>query len=182
MTRAARARAGFALLELALTLGLIGLLIALVVPRLGVIGSAALDSSARRLATRIQFLREEAALRSGWIRLAIDPESGSFRAERLVPVAGGAEFVPEDGPLYRATTLPSPMRLTLEGPAVTTTPDGFRTTVFSPDGYADPAIVWLDDGAGRRVAIVIEPVASRPRVLDEADVPTSLASGMGMRG
>ncbi len=183
MTTPARPRAasnagGFTLLELAVVMGLLGLLVALLVPRLGLLGSAALDSSARRLATRVQFLREEAALRSQWIRLAIDPRRGTYRAERLVPTASGVRFAPVDAPLYRETTVPAPIGLALEGLGMAEDVDGGVSTVFSPDGYADPALLWLDDGAGRRVAVVIDPVSTRARIVDDDDLPPDLLRGM----
>ena len=170
--------AGFTLLELAVVLGLMGLLVAIIVPRIGVLSSAALDSSARRLALRIQFLREEAAIRSLWIRLAVDPHGHRYRAERLIPVGTGVRFAPVDAPLYREITVPDPVQISLEGPGVTTSIDGYATTLFSPDGYADPALLWLDDGAGRRVAVVIDPVSTRARILDDDDVPPGLQAGM----
>ncbi len=169
---------GFTLIELAVVLGLIGLLVALVVPRVGVLSSAALDSSARRLATRVQFLREEAAIRSRWIRFAVDPKRGAYRAEGLVPSAGGVRFAPLDQPLYRETFVPDPLRLSLEGPGVTSNVDGYDTTLFSPDGYADPALLWLDDGAGRRVAVVINPVATRAKIVDDDDIPAGLLGSL----
>lgn len=182
MIRTARSRAippgphdrGFTLIELTVVLSLIALLVAFVLPRIGVLSSAALDSSARRLATRIQFLREEAAIRSRWVRLAVDPRRGTYRAEGLVPSAGGVRFAPLETPLYRETAIPEPVRVRLEGPGVTTTADGLDTTLFSPDGYADPALVWLDDGKGRRVAVVIDPVSTRARILDDDDIPAGL--------
>lgn len=179
-TRATHAHeaGGFTLIELAVVLGLIGLLVAFVMPRMSVIGSAALDSSARRIATRVQFLREEAAIRSRWIRLAIDPRRGTYRAEGLVPSAGGVRFAPLDTPLYRETLVPEPIRVSIEGPGVTSSVDGYDTTLFSPDGYADPALIWLDDGAGRRVAVVIDPVSTRAKILDDDDIPTGV---MGSR-
>ena len=173
-----RPAAGFTLVELAVVLGLIGLLVAFIVPRVSVLGSAALDASARRLATRVQFLREEAAIRNRWIRLAVDPEAGTYRAEGLVPSAGGVRFAPIDVPLYRETRVPAPVRVSLEGPGVTSSVDGYDTTLFSPDGYADPALVWLDDGAGRRVAVVIDPVTTRARILDDEDIPPGVMGAL----
>ena len=162
--------AGFTLLELTVVLGLIAMLVAFVTPRLGLLTSAALDTSARRIATRVQFLREEAALRNHWIRLAVDPVRGTYRAERLVATSSGTRFTPIDAPLYRETTVPNPIGLSLEGPGVSTTIDGYKTTLFSPDGYADPATLWLDDGAGRRLVVLIDPVTTRTRVFDDDDL------------
>ena len=169
---------GFTLLELAVVLGLIGLVFTFLLPRAGLLGSAALDSSARRLATRVQFLREEAALRNQWIRLAVDPRRGTYRAERLEPAAGGARFAPVDRPLYRETKVPAPLRLSIEGTGITTSLDGYETTLFSPDGYADPALLRLDDGAGRQVAILIDPVSTRARILDDEDIPERWLRGL----
>ena len=165
-------RDGFTLLELALTLALVGLMVALVVPRLGVLRSAELDSSASRLATRIRYLREEAALRNRWIRLAVDTREGRYRAEALVEVEGGARFVPDERPLFRAVALPSDLRVALDGAGVVSTPDGWLATLFAPDGFADPAVVRLDDGAGRILSVVIEPTTTKARVVEGAvDAP-----------
>jgi general secretion pathway protein H len=157
---------GFTLLELVLALAVIAMLAALIVPRLSVLRGAALDASARQLATRIRFLREEAALRGESIRLAIDPASGRYAAAVLVETSTGARFIEKDEPLYRATVLPQSIGIELVGPGVVRTVDGLPSTVFSPDGYTDPAVVYLDDGAGGAFTIVIEPAVTSPRVFD----------------
>jgi len=157
---------GFTLIEIAVTLALVGLLSALVVPRLSTIGSASLDASTRRLVQRIRYLREDAALRGRWIRLVVDPRLGTYRATVLVDGSGGARFVDDDSPLYRATRLPESVGIDLSGPGVVASEDGLPSTLFSPDGWADPAVLHLDDGRGRAWTIAIEPALARPRVLE----------------
>ncbi|MFM8411703.1 MAG: GspH/FimT family pseudopilin [Alphaproteobacteria bacterium] len=162
---AARAR-GFTLIEILVTLAIVGLLSALVVPRLSSIGSASLDATTRRLAQRIRYLREDAALRGRWVRLVVDPARGTYRATVLVEGSGGARFVDDDSALYRATRLPDALSIDLSGPGVVASSDGLPSTLFSPDGWADPAVLHVDDGRGRAWTVAIEPAVSRPRVIE----------------
>ena len=74
---------GFTLLELGLAVALIGLLVTIVLPRLGLLGGVSLQASARQLASRIELLREDAALRGRWVRLSFDPPTGRYGAEVL---------------------------------------------------------------------------------------------------
>lgn len=148
-------------------LALTGLLVGLVAPRLGVLGSAALDSSTRQLATRLRFLREEAARRATWIRVVFDPRARAYQAELLVQTTTGPQFVAEPSPLYRRVLLPDSIALDVAGPGRIATGEGLPAAVFHPDGYADPVVIHLDDGAGREQSIVIEPVLPRPRIYDE---------------
>ncbi|HZR83061.1 MAG TPA: GspH/FimT family pseudopilin [Candidatus Binatia bacterium] len=162
--------AGFTLLEMMLALFVAGLLVALIVPRLGVLRGAALESSARQVANRIRFLREEAALRGQYVRFEVDPESGRYAASVLLGAEPGsstpARFVAKDTPLYRATSLPRSVGIDLVGPGVVRTAEGYPSTLFTPDGYADPSVVYLDDGAGSAFTILIEAAVSQPRVFD----------------
>jgi type II secretion system protein H len=157
---------GFTLLELVLVLALIGLIVTLVAPRLGLFGSVALDTSARRLAARIRFLREEAALRGHSVRLSFDLHERSYAAAVLVPTTTGARFVDDSSPLFRRVSLPDDLNLDVSGPNLSTTVDGQPAAIFSPDGFADPTVIYLDDGKGRAVSIVIEPGVTAPRILD----------------
>lgn len=157
---------GFTLIEILVTLALVGLLSALVVPRLSTIGGASLDASTRRLAQRIRYLREDAALRGRWVRLVVDPVQGTYRGAVLVEGSGGSRFVDDDSPLYRATRLPDSISIDLSGPGVVANVDGLPSTLFSPDGWADPAVLHVDDGRGRAWTLAIEPATSRPRVLE----------------
>lgn len=173
--RPAAAASGFTLVEIIVAMFVIGLLAALVVPRLSVLRGAALDASARQLAHRIRFLREDAALRGRWVRLVIDPARGSYRAGVLVRTSEGARFVESDAPLFRATRLPADVGIDIAGSGVTATIDGLPAAIFAPDGWADPAVIHLDDGAGSVFTIAIDPVSTRPRILAGRLDPRDLA-------
>jgi len=158
---------GFTLLELALAVALIGLLVTLVLPRLGLIGGVSLQASARQLASRIELLREDAALRGRWVRLSFDPPSGRYGAEVLVDTGTGSRFVPDETPLFRTVTLPESIQLEVTGPGLTTTREGHPAALFAPDGYTDPLVVRLGSAAQQQVfSIVVEAARARPRVVD----------------
>jgi prepilin-type N-terminal cleavage/methylation domain-containing protein len=175
--RAVRAgAAGFTFLEIVLVLAIVGLLASLVVPRLGVLRGVALDSSARQLANRIRYLREEAALRGDWIRFSVDPVRGGYGAEVLVATSSGSRFVDGEGPLFRWTELPQSVAIELGGPGVLRTANGLPAAVFAPDGYADPAVVQISDESGSAFSIVVEPAATQPRIVDGRIDPREIAT------
>lgn len=158
-----------------LTVALIGLLVTLVLPRLGLLGGVSLQASARQLASRIQLLREDAALRGRWIRLSFDPEQGAYGAEVLIDTTTGPRFVAAEEPLFRPVQLPDSVRLDVAGPGLTTTSEGYVAALFAPDGYTDPLVIRLGSGPGSAdtYSVVVEPARSRPRVVERwVDVRT----------
>jgi type II secretion system protein H len=165
-----RSERGFTLLEIAVTCALIGLLVTLVLPKLGLLGGVSLQSSARQLASRIELLREDAALKSRTVRLSFDPRNGRYRAEVLTDMhdGSGARFVADESPLYRTVKLPGSIRLELDGPGVRNTTEGAPAVIFWPDGYADPLVVRLSTGGDETWSVVVEPARARPRLVDHA--------------
>lgn len=157
---------GFTLLELALVLALAGLLLTFILPRVGLIGSAALDASTRQLSARLRFLREEAARRGTWVRVVFDTTDRSYQAQILTQTTTGPEFVSDPSPLYRRVRLPDPIGLDVAGPGRIATGDGRPAAILHPDGFADPVVIYLDDGRGREQSIVIEPTSFKPAVFD----------------
>jgi general secretion pathway protein H len=73
-----RSSGGFTLIELALVLLILGILVTLAAPSLSWIGAARLDTDARRLASTISYLHDEAALRGRVYRLTIDLEEARY--------------------------------------------------------------------------------------------------------
>ncbi|MBY0278411.1 GspH/FimT family pseudopilin [Candidatus Binatia bacterium] len=177
-----RAAHGFTLIELAVALALIGLLVTLVLPRLGLLGGVSLQASARQLASRIELLREDAALRGRWVRLSFDPQSGRYGAEVYVDTSSGGRFVPQDEPLFRTVALPDAVQMDVSGPGLTATQSGYLGALFSPDGYTDPMVVRLTNGPDDVYSIVVEPVRSRPRIIEGTVDVRAVASGNGSSG
>ena len=175
----ARARErGFTLLEIVVAIAIMGLLVTLVLPRIGLLGGASLQASARQLASRIELLREDAALRGHSVRLSFDPPTGRYGAEVWVVTSTGGRFVADDSPLFRTVTLPDAVQLDVSGPGITTTQDGHLAALFSPDGYVDPMVVRLANGPDDVFSIVVEPARSRPRIVEGAvDVRTAGSAG-----
>lgn len=184
--RGATRERGFTLLEIAVAMALIGLLVTLVLPRIGLLGGASLQASARQLASRIELLREDAALRGRWVRLSFDPQTGRYGAEVYVETSTGARFMADDAPLFRTVNLPDAVQMDVSGPGLTTTREGYLGALFSPDGYADPMVVRLANGPDDVFSIVVEPARPRPRIVEgTVDVRTSTSgtgSSSGMMG
>src|SRR5262245_35949655 len=74
---------GFTLLELSLVMFIIGLLLTIVVPRLGDLSGTRLESSARRLAALARYLNGEAAFKSQLYRLNYDLDKRAYWVSSL---------------------------------------------------------------------------------------------------
>jgi len=165
-----RGQAGFTLIELSLVLLIIGVMLAITVPRIGNRAYAQLGSETRKLALAFRYLRHAAILNGRSYRLVYDleqqkywPEVGQVAApppaddENLADQdfsSGDTATVPEElftidreGPL-EVRKLPEPIgfsdvNLPLVAGKVF---EGVVWTTFYPDGYVDLSIVHLDNG------------------------------------
>ena len=81
---------GFTLIELTLVMLILGVMLSLAVPRLSRLGEARLESTARRLATMISYLHDEASLRGRIYRLTFDLDHESYVVEVQAPYAATA--------------------------------------------------------------------------------------------
>src|SRR5579864_7937845 len=93
LRRVARNAAGFTLLELAVVMMIMGLVIMLAVPYLGSLGNAQLKSETRRLASRANYLYEEAAAQKVMLRLVFDLDHNGYFVLRFDPFAAKPAIV-----------------------------------------------------------------------------------------
>jgi prepilin-type N-terminal cleavage/methylation domain-containing protein len=150
---------GFTLLELTVTLFIIGLLAIVLVPRLGDLGGARLDAHARRLAALARYLHGEAAFRSQVYRLNYDLDQRTYWVTVLTTVRDSAEFLPDSSPLARPVQLPPNVTFAdVRIPSVGLVSTGRVYTHFYPQGYTDPTIIHLRDQQARFVTIIIPPL------------------------
>jgi len=156
---------GFTLLELTVVLFIIGLLVAVLVPRFGDLSGARLESSARRLAALVRYLNGEAAFRSQLYRLNYDLDRQIYWVTVLTANQEATEFLPDSSPLARPVQLPTnvafaDVRVSNAGRVSA----GQVYTHFYPQGYTDPTIIHLRDQRSRMVTIMIPPLPAEVRV------------------
>jgi len=156
---------GFTLLELAVVLFIMGLVMLIAMPYFGALQGSQLKSEARRLASRTNYLYEEAGAQKVLLRLIFDIDHNRYTVERLDPFAAQPRFVPETGPAGHPVQLPADVRLRdvwVQGAG------GFRrgviSTQFYPSGVADAALIHLADNAGGIMTLAINPFNGRAAV------------------
>jgi type II secretion system protein H len=157
-------RAGFTLLEVMVTLAVIGLAAAIVLPRLRDGGELRLEMEGRQLADAVNFGRERAVLTGAPMRLVLDLDAQRWRLGRPGRVA--AEVVSDPGPLDRPRWLAASARF--RSVAVGGAPVVQRGIValdFLPAGDGLPARFDLADERGATLGIVVPAAGGRAVVV-----------------
>lgn len=160
-------QAGFTLLELGLVILIVGVMMAIVVPRFGDRGRAELLSTARQIAAAFRYLRHEAILNGRSYRLMFDMDN------RLIFVAigdaGGAEnlFARDEDNAVGKIRLKEPISISdVNLPLVTgRVAEGTVWTTFYPDGYVDITVVHIDNGQDVYTLFVSNPFTGRVSLL-----------------
>jgi prepilin-type N-terminal cleavage/methylation domain-containing protein len=159
--------AGFTLLELSLVLFILGLLVTVLLPRFGDMGSARLESSARRLAALARYLNGEAAFSGQVYRIRYDLGEQTYAVQVLVPSREATEFVADPSPMSQPVKLPpgiafADVRVSQAGRMNT----GQVFTHFYPHGYVDPTVVHLRDQRERMMTVMIPPITGEAKVYE----------------
>lgn len=158
---------GFTLLELTVVLFIVGLLIATVVPHLGDIGNARLQTTAKRLAAVVRYLAGEAALQNRPYRLNYDLDTHTYWVTTLAVTQDGAEFKEDLSPLSRPVRLPPTVTFAdVQAPGVGRISTGRIYTHFLPQGYTDPTLIHLRDQSSRVVTVLIPALTGEARIYE----------------
>jgi hypothetical protein len=144
---------------------IMGLVMLIAMPYFGGFHRSELKSEARRLASRTNYLYQEAGAQKVMLRLTFDLDHGVYSVTRLDPFAASPHFEPERGPAGGIVALPPGIKLRdvwVEGAG-----DFRRGTIsaqFYPGGSADAALVHLIDNYGTILTIAINPYDGRSAI------------------
>ena len=168
--------AGFTLLELSLVLFIIGLLVTVLVPRLGDLSGTRLEASARRVAALARYLNGEAAFRGQLYRLNYDLDKRAYWVSVLAANQNAPEFVVDTSLLARPVQLPPSITFAdIHVPSAGCVSTGQVYTHFYPQGYTDPTTIHLRDQYSRVVTVTIPPLPA------EIGVSEGYVDGFGNR-
>jgi type II secretion system protein H len=156
---------GFTLLELSLVLFIIGLLVTVLVPRLGGLESARLDTSAKRLAALVRYLNGEAAFRGQTYRIQYDLDQQRYGVQILTPSQETKTFVADESPMAQAVQLPTNITFAdIRVPSIGRVNSGQVFTHFYPQGYTDPTVIHLRDQQSRTITVIIPPITGEAAI------------------
>ena len=158
---------GFTLLELSLVLFILGLLVTVLVPRLGGLEQARLDTSAKRLAALVRYLYGEAAFRGQTYRIQYDLDQHRYGVQVLTPSQATKTFVADDAPLSQTVQLPTNVTFAdIRIPSIGRVQTGQVFTHFYPQGYTDPTVIHLRDQQSRMMTVMIPPITGEATVYE----------------
>jgi type II secretion system protein H len=147
---------GFTLIELVVVIVVLGIMIALVIPRLGELGEANLKRSARHLTGMVRFLRDDAQAKKTVYRLRFDIQGGRYWAEALTAVSEKAgEFKRLQSVMVNEGSLSG--QTTFKDVKTGSHPDD-PYILFTPDGWVEKSFIHLRDGDGRDFTLLVKPL------------------------
>lgn len=173
----------FTLIELMIVLVLIVILSAVIIPEMkGTYGDALLRSTSRELANAFDIASSRAVSLNQLHRVRLEPETRRYLIEqRIRETDAGDEFAPlKDVPESEGTldkrisiqvrTAGETLTTDMTGQAPPSDESNFTQPIdaisFYSDGTADPAEVLLRDKDGFRLALRINPITARVRVIE----------------
>jgi general secretion pathway protein H len=159
-------RAGFTLLELAVVIFIMGMVMTLAMPYFASVQTSQMRSEARRLASRANYLYEEAGAQKVLLRLSFDLTRNVYFVTRLDPFAARPSFQPEGGPAGVRAYLADGVRLRdvwVEGVGVVQR--GVVSTQFYPSGSVDATVIHLVDTRGEVFTLAIDPFSGHVSIV-----------------
>ena len=156
---------GFTMVELGMVLLVLGIVMAIVLPRFGgTLERQQLRSTINVIHGTVRYLQAYAALTKRVYRLTFDLD----RQVMSVCYFQGETCTPEASRELRDYVLPASVRiLDVVSPQGAKTRAGEATTHFHPTGLAEPSIIHLGTDSNQKATLVIEPLAGRVKVFDD---------------
>lgn len=154
--RLIRNRGGFTLIELTIVIVILGVMLALIIPRLGELGEANLKRSSRHLTGMIRFLKDESQARKAVYRLSFDVHEGRYWTEVMTLMSDQTvEFKRFSSEMASEGSLSG--QTTFREVRVSSHPDE-PYIQFTPDGWVEQAFIYLRDGSDRDFTLLVKPL------------------------
>ena len=139
-----------------MVIAILGVMLTLIIPRLGELGEANLKRSARHLTGMIRLLKDESQARKTVYRLRFDVHGGRYWAEVMTLTSDQTvEFkklsleIASEGSLSGQTTF--------RDVKVGGHPDD-PYIQFTPDGWVEQAFIYLRDGSDHDYTLLVKPL------------------------
>ncbi|MBI5179344.1 MAG: type II secretion system protein [Nitrospinae bacterium] len=154
-----QAQEGFTLTEVIVVVFIISLFAAFTIPRLADVGELKLNRTAAHIGRTITYLYSEAVAHHQVVRLTFDLASGKYYPASL---SAKGEFEPTRFPLFASGKISEGITVkrfvTMFGGSFS----GTQAYVhLLPEGFAEKALIILDDGHGRTVSLLVDPLTGR---------------------
>ena len=147
---------GFTLIELTVVILILGVMLSLIIPRLGELGEANLKRSARHLTGMIRFLKDESQARKTVFRLRFDIPEGRYWTEVMTQINEQAvEFKRFSSEIASEGSLSGQTKF--RDVKVSSHPDD-PYIQFTPDGWVEQAFIYLRDGSDRDFTFIVRPL------------------------
>jgi prepilin-type N-terminal cleavage/methylation domain-containing protein len=147
---------GFTLIELTIVIVILGVMLSLIIPRLGELGDANLKRSARHLSGMIRFLKDESQAQKAVFRLRFDVHEGRYWTEVMAQTTDQTvEFKRFSSEMGSEGSLSG--QTTFRDVRVSSHPDD-PYIQFTPDGWVEQAFMYLRDGSDRDFTLLVKPL------------------------
>jgi hypothetical protein len=161
-----RSSQGFTYLELLLVVSLMGLMMALTVPRI-TLGDD-LSATGRKFIGTIRTLQRMAEVGQKPVKLYLDLDRGTYWA---MVVDGQQERRPLDAAWASPLALPEKARIVEVQVRGVTRTYGVAELLFFPNGRLDPAMIYMTDGGQNVLTLMIDHLTGNIQTLDRRPDP-----------
>jgi type II secretion system protein H len=149
-------KVGFTLIEMMIVIAVLGVMLSLIIPRLGELGDANLKRSARHLTGMIRFLRDESQARKAVYRLRFDIQANRYWAEVMnVTSDNTVEFRRMQSVIGTGGSLSG--QTTFRDVQAASHPDD-PYIQFTPDGWVENAVIHLRNGDNKDFTLLVNPL------------------------